>query len=469
MKFFSKKQEPDPGHWGLAVGNDGALTIGGIKCTDLAERYGTPLHVVDEPGLRRTAGALLSAFATVYPGKCSVHYAFKCNPVPGVIGMIRETGFNAEVMSAFELALALRLGFVGEDIIVNGPYKPANFLEDCLKHNVRLIIVDSLTELETLSRLAAEHQKTTSVLLRINPDYVPKGMNSGTATGNRKGCAFGLDLEGGEAAKCLENFKSFKYLAFQGFHFHIGTGIRHPEDYYHALCKLRNLVVQAQKCGLEMRIIDIGGGIAAPMSREMDNLELLYYTATNRLPDAGIHPRPDFAAFAEAVRRGIKVLFPDGPWPELIAEPGRSVAGPHQVLLLRVHQVKKRPGAGVWITTDGGIGTVTMPTYYEHHEVFLANDVRRPRKQRVTINGPGCFAADQVYRNKRMPEVMAGEVLAVMDSGAYFTSWESNFGYPRPAVVAVSDGTVRLLRRRETFEAMMENDLFETKPELPAN
>lgn len=465
MKFFSKKQKPDPGHWGLAVGNDGALQLGAVKCTDLADQFGTPLHVVDEAGLGRTADALLSAFTKVYPGNFSAHYAFKCNPVPGVINMIRETGFKAEVMSAFELALALRLGFEGDGIIVNGPYKPIGFLEDCLKQNVRLIIIDSLNELETLNRLAAEHQKTASVLLRINPDYVPKGMNSGTATGSRKGCAFGLDLEGGEAAKCLKIFKTFKNLAFQGFHFHMGTGIRYPEDYYHALCKLKNLVVQAQQSGLEMRIIDIGGGIAAPFSREMDNLELLYYTATNRLPDADIRPRPDFATFAEAVTRGIKMLFPDGPWPELIAEPGRSVAGPHQLLLLRVHQVKKRPGAGVWITTDGGIGTVTMPTYYEHHEVFLTNDVRRPRKQRVTINGPGCFAADQVYRNKCMPEVFAGEVLAVMDSGAYFTSWESNFGYPRPAVVAVSDGMVRLLRRRETLEEMMGNDLFEKKPE----
>ena len=465
MKFFSKKQKPDPGNWGLTVGNDGALTIGGVKCTDLAGQFGTPLHVVDEAGLRRTAGALLSAFSTVYPGKFSAHYAFKCNPVPGVVDMIRKTGFKAEVMSAFELALARRLGFVGNDIIVNGPYKPVDFLEDCLKQNVRLIIIDNLNELETLNRLASEHQKTASVLLRINPDYLSKGMNSGTATGSRKGCAFGLDLEGGEAAKCLKILKTFKNLAFQGFHFHIGTGIRCPEDYYHALCKLKKLVVQAQKTDLEVRVIDIGGGIAAPMSREMNNLELLYYTATNRLPEADIRPRPDFAAFAEAVARGIRVLFPDGPWPELIAEPGRSVAGPHQLLLLQVHQVKKRPGAGVWITTDGGIGTVTMPTYYEYHEVFLASDVRRPGKHRATINGPGCFAADQVYRNKRMPEVYAGEMLAVMDSGAYFTSWESNFGYPRPAVVVVSDGTTSLLRRRETLEAMMEKDLFETKPE----
>jgi len=111
-----------------------------------------------------------------------------------------------------------------------------------------------------------------------------------------------------------------------------------------------------------------------------------------------------------------------------------------------------------WITTDGGIGTVTMPTFYEYHEMFLCNDVDRPRIEYVNINGPGCFASDMVYRNKYMPEMKTGEILAIMDSGAYFTSWESNFGFPRPAIIAVADGKHRILRRRESFQEMIQRD-----------
>lgn len=459
MSFFANKRIPDPRDWGLQTNAEGELMSGGASCLALAERFGTPLHVVDEDHLGQTARDFISAFGEEYGGPFFAHYAFKCNPVPGVIAIVRQNGFKAEIMSAFELVLAKRLGFRGEDIIVNGPYKPESFLDACLEENVQLIIVDSSYELSTLNRLAARRSRVAPVLLRINPDYVPKGMNSGTATGSRKNCAFGLDIKSGEAERVLDELPALKNIRFMGFHFHIGSGICHADDYYNAICRLKGLVRYAIRSGFEVRIFDVGGGFAAPFSREMNNWELLRYTLTNRLPKRpAMPPRPGFRAFAEAVSKGIHEIFQAAPLPVLIAEPGRSITSAHQMLLLGVQQVKERPGAGNWITTDGGIGTVTMPTYYEYHEIFLCNDIRRPRSRWLTINGPGCFAADQVYRNKWMPEVNPNEVLAVMDSGAYFTSWESSFGFPRPAVVAVSGGMPRLLRRRETLEEMMERD-----------
>lgn len=464
MRFLSKKREMLPQDWGLKTGPNGELLIGGCSTLELADRYGTPLHVVDETLLARTAETFLGAFREAYSGRFSAHYAFKCNPVPGVIEVVKKQGFNAEVMSAFELALALRIGFSGSEIIVNGPFKPDELLEACITQGVRFVIADSVSELGRLNLLSAQHRKNMDVLLRINPDYIPKGMNSGTATGSRKGSALGLDLKSGEAAQALARIHGFSNLRFQGFHFHIGSGIREPEDYYRALLRLKSLTDFAGKTGLSVQVMDIGGGFATPLSCELTNLELALYVAANRLPDGlGAAARPPFGAFAAAVTRGMRVLFGQGSLPELIAEPGRSIASPNQILLLRIHQVKDRKGVRKWITTDGGIGTVTMPTLYEYHEVFLCNDTGRPRRERLTINGPGCFAADVVYRNKRMPEVAAGEILAVMDSGAYFTSWESAFGYPRPAVVAAANGEHRMLRHRETIEEMLVRDHFQQK------
>jgi diaminopimelate decarboxylase len=103
-----------------------------------------------------------------------------------------------------------------------------------------------------------------------------------------------------------------------------------------------------------------------------------------------------------------------------------------------------------------------MPTFYEYHEVFLCNDVDRKLSEKVTITGPGCFAADIVYKNKMMPGIVPGELIAIMDSGAYFTSWESSFGFPRPAIVSASDGRHTLLRARETFSDMFSLDVFYT-------
>ncbi|HMA52897.1 MAG TPA: diaminopimelate decarboxylase, partial [Acidobacteriota bacterium] len=131
-----------------------------------------------------------------------------------------------------------------------------------------------------------------------------------------------------------------------------------------------------------------------------------------------------------------------------------------QLLLLTVSQVKTRAKVRKWLITDGGLGTVTLPTFYECHEVLLADDVRRPRTETVTIVGPVCFASDIVYRNIRMPEVRPGETIAVMDSGAYFIAQESGFGFPRPAVVSVGREGCRLVRRRETFADLTGRDIL---------
>jgi diaminopimelate decarboxylase len=240
---------------------------------------------------------------------------------------------------------------------------------------------------------------------------------------------------------------------------HVGTGIRDPRDYTRALRCFGPLLRLAREAGLRVEALDVGGGFASPTSRELTAFELLRYQGTGRNPSP-VRPEraPGFEAFARAVHDGVRRWIPDGPLPRLLVEPGRCIASPNQLLLLMAHRIKERPGVGRWIVTDGGLGTVTMPTYYEVHEILLANDVRRPRAGPVTVLGPGCFAGDVVYRNKRLPDVRPGEVLAVMDSGAYFTALESTFGHPRPAVVSVAHGSARLVRRRESFEDMRQRD-----------
>jgi diaminopimelate decarboxylase len=323
------------------------------------------------------------------------------------------------------------------------------------------MVVDSLEELEALHQICVGLGSAADILLRVNPDYVPKGMNQGASTGSRKGCAFGLDLAGGEVDTALERLDHLQEVRFRGFHFHIGTGIRNPGDYNKAIRRLTPALHSARAKDHSIEIMDVGGGFAARTTREMTTREMLLYQGWERLP-TGTRPGEafTFAGFATAITSALCSLFPEDELPELIVEPGRSIASPTQLLLLTVRRVKKRPGVKTWLITDGGLGTVSMPTYYEYHEMFLCNDVNRPRTQKVTITGPVCFAGDVVYKNKPMPEVYAGEVLAVMDSGAYFTAMESSFGFPRPAIVAVSGGRHWIVRRRETHDDMVERDFF---------
>ncbi len=447
--------------WNLGISDNGELLTGGCNTINLASVYGTPLHVVNETRLRITAEKFLETIQLKYPGKCSVHYAFKCNPVPGVIKVIKSSGIKAEVMSEFELKLALKLGYSGNEIIVNGPYKTDQLITACILNNIRFINVDSLFELEKIGQISAGLNRNVEILIRINPDFVPSGMNNGSKAASRAGSHFGMDIKGGEVRVAFEKLRLMKTVRFRGFHFHIGSGIQNTNEYKKALISIRQVLKDAENLGFETDVLDVGGGLGVPNSREMTTVELLVYQAFGHLHTGTIsNNKISFSDFAGSLTDGILSLFPYRKIPELIIEPGRCITGPNQLLLLRIHQVKKRKGLKKWLVADAGIGTLTMPTYYEHHEVLLCNDVNRKPSEKVTITGPGCFSADIVYKNKIMPEIAPGEMIAILDSGAYFTSWESSFGFPRPAIISVMNGRHKLIRTRESFDNMTSLDLL---------
>jgi diaminopimelate decarboxylase len=453
------KQTVEPSAWGLEMNGKGELVIAGCSAVDLAAEFGTPLHVVQDERLEETAKRFLRNVENAYPGRISVHYPFKCNSVPGVVRTIQRAGFKAEVMTDFELDLALHLGYREDEIVVNGPCKTDAFLERCVNLHVKLIIVDSIDELLVLQRLLEWTERDVDILLRVNPNYVPRGMNYGSATGSRKGCAFGLDLKGGEVRDAIRLLREMPNVHFQGFHLHIGTGIRNPKDYARALDCIPTLVEEAQCVQQNVRIVDVGGGFASMTGREFTSCEMLRYQAFGKLPaSGGDQEGPTFLDFAQEISTVITQAFPRGELPELIYEPGRCITSSNQLLLLTVHRIKSRRGVGKWLIADGGLSTVTMPTYYEYHEVLLANEVNRPRTEKVTIIGPACFAGDIVYRNKCMPAVCSGEVLAIMDTGAYFTALESSFGFYRPAIVSVRQGSPRLIRGRESLNEAILRD-----------
>ena len=444
--------------WGLATTSEGALALGGLSLDALASEYGTPLHVCDEERLRAGARAFRDSFAARYKGDVLVAFAMKANPTPGIARALFDEGLGAEVMSPYEWELAVKLGVPAASLIVNGPNKGE--LSRCAVAHGALIVVDGLDELQSLSHIGRGIGRRARILLRINPDLTPRGMNRGTATGSRKGSVFGLDLKGGEVATALDGLGPD--LAFEGFHVHIGTGVRFPDDYRRAIEPMRTAISLARERGLRITTIDYGGGIASPTAREFDTIEFLAYQGLGRLPLPPTAARfPALAEFAAAITEPLNALFSSESPPRLVLEPGRALVSQHVVLLVHVDSIKPRPGVGrTWVVTDGGAGTCMMPVYWEAHEIFLVRAPRAPRTETVTLVGPVCYASDWIYQNKRMPVLRPGDLLAVMDAGAYFASLESNFGFYRPATVAVRDAHARLLRRRETFDDVVGRDVF---------
>ena len=446
--------------WGLARGSQNELMIGGLSAVELARRYDTPLHVVDGDLLRLRARALRQAFEDQYPN-VNLFYALKCNSVSEVVRTIFDEGLGADVMSEFELWQARRLGIPANRIVLNGPNKSDRLLRQAVTLGIGAVIVDSLAELARLDTVATECRTGVEVLLRVNPDFAPSRMSGVSDEGSRKRSVFGLDLKTGEHLLAFNTLRISRFLRYAGLHAHIGSGIRHPEEYTRAFRRIAPAFLQAREAGLETRIFDFGGGFGVPTSKQFNTLELLAYQGWGRLPQLESAP----LAFAPYIcvpireffnRQGLRL-------PTLYLEPGRAVATSAQVLLLTVGTVKERQGAGKWVITDGGAGTCAFPLYYEYHEVLLARDVAAAPVERVSMVGPA-FSAHWIYRNKKMPALKSGDVLAVMDSGAYFLALEANFGYPRTAVVMVSKGQARLVRRRETFEDMASRDLLVQTP-----
>ena len=171
-----------PEAWGLAVTPEGSLAMQSLLLSELAREFGTPLHVLDVNRLREGAARLRGALLSAYHGAGVLHYAMKANNSPAVVALMRGAGLAAEVMTEYELWLALRSGYVGNEIIANGPCKTVRFLAACIDARVKAIIVDSLPELQRILALAEAGGAAVPVLLRINPDFVPRHMNAGSAT-----------------------------------------------------------------------------------------------------------------------------------------------------------------------------------------------------------------------------------------------------------------------------------------------
>lgn len=463
MKRSDETHPPEA--WGLHADTSGELCVGSHRFTALAKEFGTPLHVVHLDRLRDAAGVYLAAARRSISPDVSVHFAFKCNAVPAIIRTLRNAGLQAEVMSPLELELAVACGFRPLEIVVNGPCKSDAFLHRCISVGVRLVNLDSIEELVRFATIARSLNEAPSVLLRINPDIASRGAQSGNATGRRATCAFGLDLRGGEVEQALR-LLSTGPVRFEGFSVHVGTNIQDPSVYRPVIRCLAELCRRTGEFGLSVRTLDLGGGFASGTSRSYTSLEMLMKEVVPYCPSTG-PISPGVNVFLKAIGDALREQFEAGSQPSIILEPGRCLTSNAQSLLLGVHAVKKRAGLLPWIITDGGLGTVSLPTYYESHEMLLCNDLGRPRRRMATVLGPGCFAADAVVRNKRLPSVVPGEVLAVMDSGAYFTALESTFGHPRPAIIGVDGDDIHVLRRRETLDDVVERDLCEQE-ELPS-
>jgi diaminopimelate decarboxylase len=432
--------------WSLSANDDGHLVIGGCDAVELARRYGTPLHIVDEASLVRTFQAFRDAFLHHYP-RIEVGYSYKTNPLPGVLAALHRAGASAEVISHFELWLALRLGMPGERIIFNGPAKTQEALALAVSNQVRLINIDNLDEPRVIHGLAETHGRRQAVGVRVVPSVGWAGQ-------------FGLNIRSGAALAAFRQILALDRLIPCGVHVHLGTGIKSLDIYATALEEVLEFTKSVEReLGIKVEFLDFGGGFGVPTVKpySVNDVRLMANGFPPTVLDPDAHPALD--TFAGAVSELVNRYYPQSAshQPTIILEPGRAITSSAQTLVLSVLAVKDKAGGHKMVITDGG-KNIAMPTGYEHHQLLAASRLDRPATITYDVFGPLCHPGDMLFRAVNLPPLEPGDLLGIMDAGAYFIPNQTNFSNPRPAAVMVRQGEAEVIRRRETFDHVIALD-----------
>lgn len=446
----------------------GHLTMDGHDLVALAERFSTPLHVVSAPKLRTRCQQFLAAFRD-YPARVHPHFSYKTNSVAGVLRQLHGQGLGAEVAGGYQLWLAQQLGVAPERILLAGANKSSEVLRSALEGRIGLIVVDNLSELGRLEKLAGATGVVAPIALRVCPDVAPRGMNPSAVSGLRR-TPFGLDLASAELRTALERAACSSSLRLRGVHAHIGSGIHQIRAFRTVAERILTVYADAVRMGAEPDLIDLGGGLGTRLSREFTALEMFAYLGLGRLPRFGRPSPPNLvASYGEAVTEAVTLACQrlGIPVPDLVLEPGRFLVSDAQLLLLSVGAVRERPGVGRFALTDGGAMSVSLMFLSEYHAVLLANR-EAPIDGRTSVFGDVPTAMDVVYRNLPLPRLEVGDLLAVMDAGAYFTATATNILGPRPPVVMVDGPEVQLVRRREEYTDLAATEMVMTVRHPPA-
>ena len=421
---------------------NGELILGGVGAKTRAKEYGTPLYVMDENVIRSSMRAFRSSMEEYYGGKGLVCYASKAFSCKEIYRIAMEEGIGADVVSLGEMYTARTVGFPMDKVCFHGNNKTRRELEAALDWGVTRIVVDNLTELRTLSALAAEKGRTAEILLRIKP-----GIDAHTHNFIRTGqidSKFGLALETGEAMEGVKEALAADCVHLRGIHCHIGSQIFSVEPFVHAAEVMMDFLGQIKaETGAELSELNLGGGFG-----------ILYTDEDEPVPFQDYMGPVSEAVKASAEKLGL-------PQPFVLIEPGRAIVGEAGTTLYTVGSVKEIPGIRTYVSVDGGMGDNPRYILYQaKYDMILANRADEAATERVTVAGRCCESGDLIGEDVPLAPARPGDLLAVFATGAYNYSMASRYNRASvPPVVMVKDGASRVVVRGETLEDLVRSDV----------
>ncbi len=406
---------------------DGRLHAENVALDALAEAVGTPFYCYSSGALEASYGAFARAVSDLPALIC---YALKANPNMAVVRSFARLGAGADVFSECELRRALAAGVAPEKIVFAGVGKTAREMVSGLEAGILQFNVESLPELELLSRIAQDKGVKAPVALRLNPDVDARTL-AGISTGKAEN-KFGVDL--GQARATLAQAAEMPGISIEGLAVHIGSQLTDVEPYRAAFERVAGLYRELKEAGLGLQRLDLGGGLGIRYRDETP---------------------PDLAVYAEAVRKAATGLDA-----QLVFEPGRFLVGNAGVMVTRVIYVKA--GAErTFLVVDAAMNDLLRPSLYDawHEIVPVAAPAPGAAIAPVDVVGPICETTDTFARQRPMPPVAAGDLLAFRSAGAYAAAMGSTYNcrLPTPEVM-VRGGDHAVVRVRPDHAEMIAQD-----------
>ena len=420
-----------------ALDEQARLMVGGCRLSDLAERYGTPLYVLDEVSIRAACRAYRDALQRHYPGPSLAVYASKANSSLAMSALVASEGLGLDAVSAGELLTALEGGMPPERIVLHGNNKSDEELLLAYRNGVT-VVADNHHDLERLAQLIPDGAAPARLMLRFTP-----GIECHTHEYIRTGhldSKFGFDPD--QLESVLRSLKGSAWAEVSGLHAHIGSQIFELDPHRDLAAVMADALRLARGLGHPVEDLNVGGGLG------------IRYVESDDPPSIDTWVQVVAGAVAKACEERQLSL------PRLLCEPGRSLVAAAGVTLYRLGSRKEVPGLRTYLSVDGGMSDNPRPiTYQSLYTACLADRPQAAATETVTLAGKHCESGDVLLKDVALPASVSGDVLVVLATGAYNASMSSNYNrIPRPAAVLVHDGEADLIQRRERPEDLLRYD-----------
>lgn len=426
----------------LAVNEKGHLTFAGYDTVELAEKYGTPLYLMDEDKIRQRVREYKKAMSDFMPQGSVPEFASKAFSCRQIYRIMAEEGIDIDIVSVGELYTAVTAGFPMERAFFHGNNKTDSDIEFAIENGVGYFVVDNEDELYAVDRCASKRGIVQKIILRVTPGIDPhthKKISTGSVESK-----FGIAIGTGQAEETVLKAIDLKNIELCGYHCHIGSQIFDAEPFHTASEIMLKFIADIKgKYGYKPDMLNLGGGLGVRYVESEP--EINYYGELRKI--------------AETIKKQCAELKID--MPKILTEPGRSLVGDAGITLYTVGSVKEIKGYKNYVSVDGGMTDNPRYTLYESpYTVILASRPEDKKDFTATVAGRCCESGDLIQEDVAMPRPGRGEILAVLTTGAYNYSMASNYNrIPRPPVVMLNSERDYIAVKRETLEDICRLDV----------